>query len=1805
MIFKIIRDEGGSGDAGLVINDCLRICSNLLHNSETCQRLFFAMGTEWIRQLAEFFNPAALENPDKIKSHLVDAEHAMEQFCWFEESSRLSCAILAMTALAHALDPVNIKHQNTVLNNSSVVISHAAFWVARGGPSELVSAAMSVLLLVCRDNVQVAQTIATTIFVKVSPASKGKNVPTAAETSPLLFGWRASPQDDSRYVSPLSLFGERYLHPVSPWDPPSGRCFDGDLEIALRIGSEDMTLDFQLGCLQVFSAILSADTSVPDIMIQFVLAPPPPPMMDTDEDDSFGNGQMVMETMKPIAGILVNMVAQVCERTLSANHMYTGVSAASFKTDLDVGERALHLLSIVFLNASQLGRELITAISSVHLQNLSGMQEKGRNMHDHHEHKQILSFFLASAGKAARVPGGGGYHFLTCLLQLLAVIASGCERAVAQMFDDPANLFVVDLATSSSELAGVPAPVQLSVCFFLGCCFTALPKDKKDSEADSGSILQRKTFLAMIDSKVGLNRFTEILKRPAMVAKKQHTDICNLHQYGNYFAAIDSFKDFFLTQAEAIKIAIFELYSGVDTSDGTDSVHQQVILMQQEKIKELEGKLASSQHGIDAVAAHPEGMILVDKHEVERLKVEVANKTTMLDEANGKTKGIEKQLEAAMSETDSVRLYLQEVEKENSAVKNSNVALLKNLEEQTQYYEALEKETNALRAARARDEASYVAMKEELAKLQQLEQTHCSVLRDKEIALDELQAIVEKIRKDLDDKGDEIIDLKQMVLTESAAKDKFSEQLDKKDIKLQLMEQELLSLRSSADAGAQVANYVARIEELQKMLEVKTGSLGELQGQLALLHNQVEEKASKEKDYLRALEEKSDVIAKLQGQVLDLTTQLSEVGERSHSAAVTSDPSVLEELRDIVNDMLALCDNEDISFIQGDIDILQHAPALTEDTVASLTSLLRFQYNSISTCAGMVSDITEGANLPLEGREGSLTRVLTSCQSLRRQMFSLEEIIQNNDTAYLQDQIESLQGEVDLLQTEKGDLMSRVDELEGDIDRLNISQTEDSMVKDDMQTRLQKLLQENKTARGLVEALETERDSLVKERDTVAADLQGHIKQLSDLLAAKEEETKKFLQDHEVNLDEMRYKLRHAEGYVQELDKSNQDLAAEHYTLQCEVATLQSALKESEQKQMELSRQLEQQVCDMKLELTDYEVLQVQIKELTLHKQRLEKDNSEFAERYQNLEQRAASKDLEISSLASEREDLQLVVSNLQSVLNESEQRQVELSRQLEQQINDMKLKLTDYEILQTKLKDLTQDKQRLENDISEFSERCENLEQRLASKDMELSVKQDELHEATRKLEAAQLNAPSLQSEVTQLQCRLSSTVAEKTALERELEKQFSAYEHSLASVKDHYDSKLLEVTHLEHLVVELEKAKKEVTETMQREIDQLREELTEGQGAALNTSIELSESFQREREDFQQQLQETSMMHENLEHTLKAEIEELKASLSLQRHLSSTHSAVLHQEKEELTTQLADCKQVINDLAAKIKEEVNTVIELKATVSELQSDKMKAEKEIASYISNLHASNSTSEGLLEKISQLEGELDRAKVVRNTSLHASSAHPVVDYAKRIETLEQMIEERDKDLLAKEQEIKRRTREMDQMKLIINKQVEEIRSIKEQQQLHASMSSATLPRTPASSVKYRRTDDLEGSPGPNGFVVQEHELRRMSVASDRLSKDLIQKEAELRETVALLRRREGELAGLKMSFESVKEEIKSVRQENDKLMEERMTQEQMLRQLSGKIDVLKSSTFNEASRASSSSNVERYVQYCLQCIIAL
>lgn len=245
----------------------------------------------------------------------------------------------------------------------------------------------------------------------------------------------------------------------------------------------------------------------------------------------------------------------------------------------------------------------------------------------------LLPLLLNIAGKAVKIPLGEGDDIFISLIRLLGAITSNCDAAARQCFDDPSNFFLMDLASVGSDSLGVSSSIQTIVCFFVGNCFAALQDQTSTSTSMEGTITQdstlllnKKSFLSVIDTRIGLTRFNELLRRPFKVA---HTTNNNNHNNDNnnsssscsgemnidttdQFFFTRGFEDFYRSQVESIRSAIFTFYSGGD--GGMKSIMES----QEIRIAELENLLILNKLSSPVVSSSDSGGSDSDKKNINR-----------------------------------------------------------------------------------------------------------------------------------------------------------------------------------------------------------------------------------------------------------------------------------------------------------------------------------------------------------------------------------------------------------------------------------------------------------------------------------------------------------------------------------------------------------------------------------------------------------------------------------------------------------------------------------------------------------------------------------------------------------------------------------------------------------------------------------------------------------------------------------------------------------------------------------------------------------------------------------------------------------------------------------------------------------------------------------------------------------------------------------------------------------------------------------------------------------------------------------
>jgi hypothetical protein len=425
-LFGIIESEGGVSDPGAVVQDCLQICSNVLSDSETCQRLFFEMGGGWHFKLLDFFSPELLERvPQKPltllepdvnggKDHANDEDIAAPTL-WFEQPVRLSCAIFAVKALLASFGSSSTVSKgviSVISSSADEIMTACAHWLIRCGPCELLPHCFSLMLKM----VLSIDTLAARMFdilLKYDKTIPRIHTPAfVSSVSHLHFNWPTSSTGEKMVISFSCLLADRYIYPFASWKANSG---GGDSADASQDGSF-----LAYHSLRVMNTMLQRDEMASGMILQHILAPPPPDELLDDLGIGSNDSPAHTEFGSAVLSTLIKSL-----RIIVDSQNVGGVSQ-SLMQHVDVAVRASNLLSLIFVHGGVLASELSTALSTSHITGSSSPPSGGSN------NQPILPYLLSLISRIVRLPGVG-YTVSSAVLRVLAGASSGCERASRQV----------------------------------------------------------------------------------------------------------------------------------------------------------------------------------------------------------------------------------------------------------------------------------------------------------------------------------------------------------------------------------------------------------------------------------------------------------------------------------------------------------------------------------------------------------------------------------------------------------------------------------------------------------------------------------------------------------------------------------------------------------------------------------------------------------------------------------------------------------------------------------------------------------------------------------------------------------------------------------------------------------------------------------------------------------------------------------------------------------------------------------------------------------------------------------------------------------------------------------------------------------------------------------------------------------------------------------------------------------------------------------------------------------------------------
>lgn len=564
MLFGIIQSEYDSpteyADTGVVVQQCLGICGNILRDAEPCQRFFFEMGSNWPLRLAYFFDPALLENTAAYYDGSSEGKEGKTE-PWYLKPGCVECAKLAFRALSNGLAPAHEKHQKLLGVSLQGLIPAAAYCIARNGPAPMVFASLELLYNMVVGNEAVAKCFVDAVM-KVTRPIANKTIPEGIPIGSLFFGYASSIDDQLTNITVPHLLSERYIFKSFIWRDTNEAQMGGN-------SPEEISME----CLRILEAQLAADKHGCILLIQYIIAPPLPLPMEDSMDESYDQDSAASNA-PPLAALIYSVVIEGCCQILYDASL---VPLDSHHEGLLQVMKASNLLSLILINGGEVAQELCTAILLNHIYNnanthwrMQKVRQSAAPLPD--ADQTIIKSLLVTVHQLARL-GPAGHQGLCSLLCLLSTSISGCALAVNQVLNDSNNFFVMDLASESSENAGVPAAVQICACLFLGSCYSALSHGIPGKQ-NNGEAYTQTSFLKMIDNRISLNRMSELLRIPNSDPSQASSQgiYPNLGDIQRQLFYCDTFKRFYNTQVDAILNGVLHFYTdnSVSTIENID-----------------------------------------------------------------------------------------------------------------------------------------------------------------------------------------------------------------------------------------------------------------------------------------------------------------------------------------------------------------------------------------------------------------------------------------------------------------------------------------------------------------------------------------------------------------------------------------------------------------------------------------------------------------------------------------------------------------------------------------------------------------------------------------------------------------------------------------------------------------------------------------------------------------------------------------------------------------------------------------------------------------------------------------------------------------------------------------------------------------------------------------------------------------------------------------------------------------------------------------------------------------------------------
>ncbi|KAL1376489.1 hypothetical protein pipiens_004377 [Culex pipiens pipiens] len=490
-----------------------------------------------------------------------------------------------------------------------------------------------------------------------------------------------------------------------------------------------------------------------------------------------------------------------------------------------------------------------------------------------------------------------------------------------------------------------------------------------------------------------------------------------------------------------------------------------------------------------------------------------------------------------------------------------------------------------------------------------------------------------------------------------------------------------------------------------------------------------------------------------------------------------------------------------------------------------------------------------------------------------------------------------------------------------------------------LEKELDQLRKEKSGIEGKVSKLE---DEIQQERNTMESAKAALEREIASLKrhSASDDPTSLKLQELSQKNNEIMSKLEEETRKYQQLVSKHEHLEEDHVMLKA---------------QLESNKQKFQELDSLKNKLVQADNIEARlVKENTNLSRKLVEMQKKVAQLESNAENRTAGLELERDRLKSALEDKQREYEHLSSE-NEMNAYQV---AQLRKDSEDLRSKLDDYERINKAQRTLSEHNSHLEQELKKMHLQLETAEMNVKSEvaatrlryEQQVTNLHNELTGLQRQCERFKRDRDTFKQLVEAAQKQIGDMKANRRSLasvtstssDDDDKSKIVALEQQIGCLEDELSEARLEASKVRtELISELSASEIKLSE-MQSKINELEEEkiIAGGKSKVPGTKTRLELSWQKEREDMQRLVQETSTLARDLRQTLfEVERERDKEKLESRRKID--------QIKKTTEEEIEEGRRKVTELQSDLLELRDAHAKLRTANEKLRRDRERADRE------------------------------------------------------------------------------------------------------------------------------------------------------------------------------------------------------------------------------------------------------------------